>query len=96
MQSDRHDHVWFLSLIYIVFAGMALVLCTLYNNAPCHFMQSHICKVHFWQNDLDLLRATAVTRGWNGYRSKSQHRKLTPEKKNIPPLLQGLEPATFQ
>ena len=41
------------------------VLCTPYNYAPCHFMQSHICKVHayfavtchlhFWQNDWDLL-----------------------------------------
>ena len=40
-------------------------------------MQSHVLKVHaclavtchrhFWQNDRDLLRATAVTRGWNGY-----------------------------
>ena len=27
------------------------------------------------------LRATAVTRGWNGYRNKSQHRKSTLEKK---------------
>ena len=25
------------------------------------------CHLHFWQNDRDLLRATAVTRGWNGY-----------------------------
>ena len=33
------------------------------------------------QNNWDLLRATAVTWGWNGYRSKSQHRKLTLEKK---------------
>ena len=65
------------------------VLCTPYNHAPCHFMQSHIRKVHaylavtchphFWQNDRGLLRATAVTRGWNGYRNKSQHRKLTLE-----------------
>ena len=31
------------------------------------------CHLHFWQNDRDLLRATAVTRGWNGYRNKSQH-----------------------
>ena len=48
------------------------VLCTPYNHAPCHFMQSHIrkvhtclavtCHLHFWQNDRDLLRATAVTR----------------------------------
>ena len=49
------------------------VLCTLYNHAPCHFMQSHIRKMHaclavtfhlhFWQTDRDLLRATAVTQG---------------------------------
>ena len=51
----------------------AQVLCTPYNHAPCHFMQSHIrkvyaclavtCHLHFWQNDRDLLRATAVTQG---------------------------------
>ena len=69
-------------------------------------MQSHIrkvyarsavtCHLHFWQNDRDLLRAAAVTRGWNGYRKKSQHRKLTLEKKILSPLLQGFEPETFQ
>ena len=79
---------------------------TPYNHAPCHFMQSHIrkvyacfavtCHLHFWQNDRDLLRATAVTPGWNGYRNKSQHRKSTLEKKILPPLQQGFEPATFQ
>ena len=84
----------------------AQVLCTPYNHAPCHFMQSHIrkvyvclavtCHLHFWQNDRDLLRATAVTRGWNGYRKKSQHRKLTLENKILPPLQQGFKPATFQ
>ena len=52
--------------------------------------------LHFWQNDRDLLCATAVTRGWNGNRNKSQHRKLTLEKKTLPPLLQGFEPTTFQ
>ena len=67
------------------------VLCTPYNHAPCHFMQSHVrkvyaclavtCHLRFWQNDRGLLRATAVTRGWNGYRNKSQHRMLTLEKK---------------
>ena len=82
------------------------VLCTPCNHAPCHFMQSHIrkvyaclavtCHLRFWQNDRGLLFATAVTRGWNGYRNKSQHRKLTPEKKIVPPLLQGFEPATFR
>ena len=81
------------------------ILCTPYNHAPCHFMQSHIrkvyaclavsCHLHFWQNDRGLLRATAVTRGWNGYRNKSQHRKLTLEKKILPPLQQGFEPAPF-
>ena len=82
------------------------VLCTPYNHAPCHFMQSHIrkvyaclvvtCHLRFWQNDRGLLRATAVTRGWNGYRNKSQHRKSTLEKKILPPFQQGFEPATFR
>ena len=40
-----------------------------------------------WQNNQDLLRATAVTRGSNGYRNKSQHRKSTLEKKLFPPFL---------
>ena len=35
------------------------------------------CHLRFWQNDRGLLRATAVTWGWNGYRNKSQHRKST-------------------
>ena len=58
-------------------AVSAQVLCTPYNHAPCHFMQSHIrkvyaclavtCHLRFWQNDRDLLRATAVIQGWNGY-----------------------------
>ena len=87
-------------------AVSAQVLCTPYNHAPCHFMQNHIrkvyaclavtCHLHFWQNDRDLLRATAVARGWNGYRNKSQHRKSTLEKKILPPLQQGFELATFQ
>ena len=82
------------------------ILCTPYNHAPCHFMQSHIhkvyaclsvtCHLRFWQNDQGLLRATAVTRGWNRYQNKSQHRKLTLEKKILPPLQQGFEPVTFR
>ena len=69
-------------------------------------MQSHIrksvcvfscnCHLHFWQNAWDLLHATVVTRGWNGYQNKSQHRKLTLEKKILLLLLQGFEPTTFQ
>ena len=56
------------------------VLCT-----PCtmsrHCMQIHIrrvhaclvvtCHLHCWQNDRDLLPATAITREWNGYRNKT-------------------------
>ena len=67
-------------------AVSAQVLCTSCNHAPCHFMQSHIrkvyaclavtCHLHFWQNDRDLLRATAVTRGWNGYQNMLQHDHL--------------------
>ena len=62
-----------------------------------HFMQSHIRRVlgclavtyhlHFWQNDRDLLRATAVIQGRNGYRNKSQYRKLIIEKTIIQPFL---------
>ena len=81
------------------------VLCTPYNHAPCHFMQSYIrkvyaclavtCHLRFWQDDRGLLRATAVIRGWNRYQNKTQHRKLTLEKKILPPPQQGFEPTTF-
>ena len=41
--------------------------------------------------------AIGIYKGWNGYRNKRQHRKLTLEKKILPRrLMQGLEPATFQ
>ena len=62
-----------------------------------HFRQSYTrraheylaatCHLHFWQKDRDLLRATAVTRGWNGYRNKTQHRKLSLERIVFLPLL---------
>ena len=68
---------------------------SLYAMQPCtltsHLMQNRVrrvhaglavnCHLHFWQNDRDLLRATGVTHGWSGYRNKSQHRKVTLEKK---------------
>ena len=70
-------------------------------NAEARFNKIHIrkvyaclavtCHLHFWQNDRDFVRAAAVTRGWNGYRNKSQHRKLTLEKKILPPLQQGFD-----
>ena len=37
------------------------------------------CHLHFWQNDWDLLCVTAVTRGWNRYRNKSQHGDSWPD-----------------
>ena len=87
-------------------AVLVQILYTPYNHAPCHFTQSHIgkvyaclavtCQLHFWQNDWDLLHATEVTWGWNGYRNKSQHRKSTLEKKILPPLLQGFEPTNHE
>ena len=54
------------------------------------------CHLHFWQNDRGLLRATAVTVGCGTVTEMSQHRKLTLEKKILPPLLQGFEPAVFR
>ena len=82
------------------------VLFTPHTHALCHFMQSHIrkvnacsavtCHLHFWQDDWDLLCATAVTRGWNGQWNRSQYRKLTLEKKLLLPLLQRFKPVTFQ
>ena len=81
------------------------VLCTPYNHAPRHSMEKHIgkvhacltvtCHLHFWQNDRDLLRTTAVTRRLNEYRNKSQHRKLTLEKNILPPFLQYSNPRPF-
>ena len=41
------------------------------------------CHLHFWRDDRDLLRATAVTRGWNGYRNKSAE-KVDPGEENSP------------
>ena len=79
----------------------------LYASSQCHFIRRLIrrvhacsgvtCRLHFWQNDRDILPATAVIRGWNVYPNKSQHgRKLTLEKKILPPFLLGLEPETFR
>ena len=64
-------------------------------SSQCHFMQSHIRWVHgslAVTCHLHLLCATSVTQGWNRYWNKSQHRKLTPKKKDFL-LLQ--EPATI-
>ena len=55
-----------------------------------------ICHLHFWHNDRGLLRAAAVTRGLQRTPHKSQHTKLTLEKKILPPLLPRFELATFR
>ena len=67
----------------------------LYTKGAYHACLGVTCDLHFWQNDQDLLRATAVTRWWNRYRNESQHRKFTLENFFILPLLMGLEPETF-
>ena len=41
------------------------------------------CHLHFWQNDRGLLRATVVTKGWNGYRNVSAQ-KVDPGEENSP------------
>ena len=62
----------------------------------CHFMKSHIrrlyaclavtCHRHFWQNDRDLLRATAVTQGMQRIQNKkSQRNNLTLEREENSP-----------
>ena len=51
--------------------------------------------MHFWQNDPSLFQATVATQGDNACQI-SQHRKLTLEKKILPPLLLGLDFATFR
>ena len=78
----------------------AQVLCTLYNHAPCHFMQSHIRKVyaclavtshlHFWQNDRDLLRATAVTQGVEWIPKLESAQKVNPGEENSPAATAGI------
>ena len=61
-------------------------------HARVHVCLAATCHLHLWQNDWGLLGATAVKWGWNGYWNMSQHRKLTMEKKLLPP---GLEPMMF-
>ena len=78
-----------------------------YNRAPVYSVtiESHKCRrhmcsavtcyLHFWQNVRHLLCATAVTQEWNRNQNKSQHRKLTLEKKIIPLLLPGIKAVPF-
>ena len=45
----------------------AHVQCTPFNHAWVHVRLAATFHLHFWQNGRDLLRASVVTRGWNGY-----------------------------
>ena len=82
---------------------------SVYTIQPCtslqgHFIWSHKCVMHVcwgatchphsWQNDLDLLCATVVTQGWNGYLNKSAQKVDHGEV--LLPLLVGLKPTSFQ
>ena len=71
---------------------------SVYTTQPCtmsrHSMRGRIRSVHtclavtchldFLQNRRDLLRAAAVTLGWNGYKNKSQHKQIDPREENYP------------
>ena len=70
-------------------------------NAEARFNKIHIrkvyaclavtCRLHFWQNDRDFLRATVVTRGWNGYRNKTESaQKVDPGEENFPAVPAGI------
>ena len=50
------------------------------------------CHLQFWKNDRDLLRATALARGWIRYRNMSQHRKLNLEKKIVQLFFRNVAP----
>ena len=62
--------------------GHSVYTIQLCSSLKCLFMQSHVRRVHvclavtchlqFWQNGRDLLRVTAITQGWNGYRVASE------------------------
>ena len=67
------------------------VLCTPYNHVTLSKL-SHIRKAEWLWSFTCYCGNTC----WNGYRNKSQHRKLTLDKEILPPLLQGLQPATCQ
>ena len=96
-------------------AVSAHVLCTPYDHAPVYSVTScettfvgcicviaATCHLHLWQNERDLLRATAVTLGWNGYRVRRVRRESWAGIESCflcvvfyLAALSGLEPATF-
>ena len=82
--------------------------CSVYTTQPCtslqwHFIRSHIhrthvclavtCHMHVLVEWPGYFTCYCGNTWWNGYRN--QQRKLTLEKKIIPPLLLELDPETF-
>ena len=82
------------------------ISCIPYKHAPVysHFIKTYICSVYVFSCNLPPALwaewpgsfTCCGNTGRNRYQSKSQHSKLTPEKKIHPPHLQGLQSATFQ
>ena len=70
-------------------AVLVQVLCAPYNHAPVYSVKSfkatyilsmHVClavtcHLRCWQNERDLVHATEMKRGWNGYRNKESSQK---------------------
>ena len=54
------------------------------------------CHLHFWQNDWDFFTCHCSSMGMERTLNKSQHTKLTLEKKILPPLLPGFKLAAFR
>ena len=48
------------------------------------------CHLYFWQNDQDLLRATAVTWGWNRIPKHESAQKIDPGEENSPATPAGI------
>ena len=75
-------------------------MCTPCTSLQCHFIRNHIRRKpvcldvtwhpRFWQNDQDLLRATAVLWEWNGYRESAQ--KVDHGEENSPASPAGTRP----
>ena len=89
----------FLFLFVCLLAFFVLFLNIFYYSACLNIHRSGVLTALFgcyMDGAGDRLRATAVTRGWNGYRNKREHRKLTLEKTVILPFLPGLKPETFR
>ena len=73
----QHWHGWY----HIKLLPSQCLLCTPYNYAPCHITSFEATYVRcvcvlppaLLNNDRDLLRATAITQGWDRDQNKSQH-----------------------